>query len=252
MVPFVALSSKEATTLAVARRIMALPPSLLPIPFGPFVRNLQCSPFVSFVPDLDMVPTTTTTKNLPLSLTTSGLGQKFGTASLLTNPTSKSAFPSTSAAPTVANVPTLETPVFIAAPSVEARPTTLSHGLVEPGPLPDVQLIPHTHLLNYPDLSSLIHRRPIYDPALHLSPNIFSRIIHPYDPDAFERALADCNLTHAYPNLVNQLRNGFPLGNLPEITHTIIHKSPTFQPEASASIFRTKYLQIECQARSLV
>jgi len=67
-------------------------------------------------------------------------------------------------------------------------------------------------------------------------PDIFDRVTHPYDPDAFERLLTSHNLAHAYPHLAHQLRNGFPLGLFPEIARTVIHKSPAFDPDCIIAI----------------
>jgi hypothetical protein len=46
------------------------------------------------------------------------------------------------------------------------------------------------------------------------------RIITPYNPLAFERALDAANLTHMYPDLVHNLTYGFPLGDVAPITET--------------------------------
>jgi hypothetical protein len=52
--------------------------------------------------------------------------------------------------------------------------------------------------------------------------DIFTRIIHPYDTAAFESLLSKHNLSHLYPLLVTNLRNGFPLGDMPSLTKTVI------------------------------
>ena len=59
--------------------------------------------------------------------------------------------------------------------------------------------------LTFPDLSSSIHYRPVYDPTLHDLPNIFSTISSPYNADTFESLLHKHNLTKLYPHLVHNL-----------------------------------------------
>jgi hypothetical protein len=55
--------------------------------------------------------------------------------------------------------------------------------------------------------------------------DIYERIVHPYDTDAFERLLLEHNLVEVYPLLATNLRNGFPLGDLPLLTETIVIKN---------------------------
>ena len=52
--------------------------------------------------------------------------------------------------------------------------------------------------------------------------NIYNHIVRPYDPDAFERFLFQHNLTYLYPLLATNLRTGFPLGEMPALTQTVI------------------------------
>jgi hypothetical protein len=101
-------------------------------------------------------------------------------------------------------------------------------------------------LLCYPDLSSQIARRPTFNPAAHSFPDIFSKVVHPYDPDAFERLLTKHDLLSAYPLLAHQLRHGFPLGTFPAIQRTVIHPNPPFPPISTAAIY--KYIDKEVTA----
>jgi len=87
--------------------------------------------------------------------------------------------------------------------------------------------------LIYSDFSPYIISRPPFDLSLHLHDDIFSRIIHPYNPTAFQFMLDKHNLTSFYPLLVDNLRNGFPLGRMPPISQTvIIPNNPSFLEHA--------------------
>lgn len=46
------------------------------------------------------------------------------------------------------------------------------------------------------------------------------RIITPYNADAFERTLVTLGLQHRHPDLANNLRSGFPIGNFPSLSRT--------------------------------
>ena len=118
-----------------------------------------------------------------------------------------------------------------------------SPGPAEHAPYIDHPLLAWPHLLCYPDLSSHIIARPAFDLTLHLHPDVFEKIIHPYDSDAFEYLLAKHDLASAYPLLPTQLRHGFPLGTFPIIRQTFIHKSPFFSPPFVEAIY--EYLDEE-------
>ena len=60
---------------------------------------------------------------------------------------------------------------------------------------------------------------------LGLSDNIFLRITHPYDISAFETFISMHDLNFFYPLLVTNLRTGFPLGEMPPLTDTVIFKN---------------------------
>ncbi|PPQ82674.1 hypothetical protein CVT24_004343 [Panaeolus cyanescens] len=76
--------------------------------------------------------------------------------------------------------------------------------------------------LIYSDFTNNIVQRPRFDPSIHHSPSIFEKIVTPYSADAFELALANHGLVSKYPLLCQNLRNGFPLGEMPDIPHTNI------------------------------
>jgi hypothetical protein len=87
-----------------------------------------------------------------------------------------------------------------------------------------------TKPLSYHDFSnSIVHRKlqisrnsELLDPHI----DIFTHIIHPYDTAAFDFFLSKHdswhNLSHLYSLLVTNLKNGFPLGDMPPLTKTII------------------------------
>ena len=84
-------------------------------------------------------------------------------------------------------------------------------------------------LLPYRDFSStIVHRDSLITAdkdSLDVSNNIFLTIIHPYDTDAFEHFISKHNLTYSYSLLVTNLRNGFPLGEMPPLIDTVIFKN---------------------------
>ena len=100
------------------------------------------------------------------------------------------------------------------APGVGARPIMPSRTPVAPALRPDCAWWSRPHLLCYPDLLSKIAHRPVFDPAAHSFPEIFFKVVHPYDPDTFERLLAKHDLSSAYPLLAFQLCHSFPLGDI--------------------------------------
>jgi hypothetical protein len=109
---------------------------------------------------------------------------------------------------------------------VVPKATTLSPGSADPAlPLPAIEKflsftapIP----LPYRNFSeTIIHREPDKDSS-ELSCNIFNKIIHPYDSDAFHFFLCKHNLSTLYPFLVTNLKEGFPLGDMPALTSTVI------------------------------
>jgi hypothetical protein len=136
--------------------------------------------------------------------------------------------------------------VCMPALSVVHGPITLSPGPASPTPLEEFLLAATPPRLSYPSFKSSIIRRPLFDPSLHSRPEIFDAIVQPYNADIFEQFLIKHNLFTSYPELVHNLRHGFPLGHMPDLTSTIIipnHPSTTSDPRHIDAI--EKYLDEE-------
>jgi hypothetical protein len=118
-------------------------------------------------------------------------------------------------------------------------------------PLPgSVGFVPRGHLTAFDHLSSptlpqfltyrdfsdtIIHRDSFSTADTEHSDDIFLRIVHPYDTDAFEHFLSKHHLTYFYSFLVPNLRSGFPLGEMPRLMNTSIfknHSSTLLYPDA--------------------
>ncbi len=80
-------------------------------------------------------------------------------------------------------------PLSTFAPSAWPMTTTRSHGVAQ---------LSQAHPLPQPDHSS-----------------IRERVITPYSPDAFDFFLDKHNISHLHSDLVQKLRNGFPMGDFP-------------------------------------
>jgi hypothetical protein len=82
--------------------------------------------------------------------------------------------------------------------------------------------------LPYRDFSStIVHRDSLIiidKNSLEFS-DIFLSIVHPYNTDAFTHFISKHALTYFYSLLVTNLRNGFPLGEMPSLTDTVIFKN---------------------------
>jgi hypothetical protein len=76
--------------------------------------------------------------------------------------------------------------------------------------------------LNYPDLLPFIHRRLPPDTFNAMHNKLFNCIIHPYNITEFRHLLIKHNLLKDYPRLIKNLTNGFLLGRMPILTHTIV------------------------------
>jgi hypothetical protein len=122
----------------------------------------------------------------------------------------------------------METPASTSAPSAAIDPIMPFPGPARNGTTDqflDASLPPK---LVYPSFSNRITRRPFFDDAIHSHPEIFNKVPCPYNIDSFALLLDKHNLTHDYPNLVTNLRHGFPLGPMPEISSThVLHNHPT-------------------------
>jgi hypothetical protein len=128
--------------------------------------------------------------------------------------------------------------------------TTPSHGHA------DLDHTPSTNHFLSMTSPSLLPYRNFYDTIIHRSPlstnsidshnEIYNRIVQPYDPNTFEDLLLQHKLTYLYPLLVTNLRNGFPLGEMPSLTETVIlenHPSAQQYPETV-----NQYLEDEVEA----
>ena len=84
---------------------------------------------------------------------------------------------------------------------------------------------------------------------LRIHENIFSHVETPYHPDAFDKLLNKHDLTSLYPFLTRNLRNGFPMGEFPPLTETVIFPN---HPSAKNYDKEIKtYLQEEVVARRM-
>ena len=174
---------------------------------------------------------TTATEAPQRSLPTANqLGQKLPTAPSVLQTGRKSVSTLTSVdrippalMPTVGN--------FTSALSVVRSPTTPSPGsagLALHGHLTAINSTPSTTLpkvLPYRDFSDTIVLRDSFPADVAHSDDIYLRIVHPYNIDAFEYFLSKHDLTYFYSLLVSNLRNGFPLGDMPPLIDTIIFKN---------------------------
>jgi hypothetical protein len=78
------------------------------------------------------------------------------------------------------------------------------------------------------------------------SDDIYSAIIHPYITDAFHHFILKHDLYQFYSLLLTNLRYGFPLGEMPPITRTVIFKNHPSTTLFSDAI--DKYLTEELNA----
>jgi hypothetical protein len=104
--------------------------------------------------------------------------------------------------------------------------------------------------LSYHDFSNtIVHRDPLFSArkdSFQQYDDIYFRIVHPYITDAFHHFISKHCFIHFYSLLVTNLGNGFPLGEMPLITDTVIfknHPSAIFHSDAI-----DKYLTDELSA----
>ena len=109
-------------------------------------------------------------------------------------------------------------------PSAAQKIITLSRGYADLDPTPNNPFFSMTSpsLLPYRKISDTIIHRPPLSTNNHFHNEIYNRIVQPYNPNAFETLLLQHDLTYIYPLLVTNLRNGFPLGEMPSLTKTVI------------------------------
>ena len=108
--------------------------------------------------------------------------------------------------------------------SAAQKATMLFPGSVVPSlsPIsPFFSLTSHSPLPYRDFLNTIIHRSPLPN-SIDSHNQIYNSIIHPYNPDAFESLLLEHSLTQSYPFLVKNLCTGFPLGEMPTLTQTVI------------------------------
>ena len=101
-------------------------------------------------------------------------------------------------------------------------------------------------ILPYRNFYDTIIHRSIPITSNHSHNDIYNRIIQPYNPEAFKTFLMQHNLIDFYPLLVTNLRSGFPLGEMPALTQTVIlnnHPSTLQYPDTIA-----EYLTDEVQS----
>ena len=83
-----------------------------------------------------------------------------------------------------------------------------------------------SNFLPYHDFSNtIVHRDSPIIVDTDCFDNVFLRITHPYDVNAFDHFLFKHDLTYFYSLFVPNLRNGFPLGAMPLLTDTVIFKN---------------------------
>ncbi|KAF7297499.1 hypothetical protein MIND_00983700 [Mycena indigotica] len=129
------------------------------------------------------------------------------------------------------DAPTTES-VCTCAPSAETGPTTHSAGLANATPsLPN-------------DEADIFLLSILPSPAS--DDEIFSRVITPYDPDAFFDLLSSLHLLGTHGSLPDKLRRGFPMGDFPVLNETKIF--PNHPSTADHDAFVNGYLHEEVEA----
>jgi len=100
--------------------------------------------------------------------------------------------------------------------------------------------------LAYPSFSDFIIQCPSFNASIHDRPDLFDKIVCPYNVDGFALLLDKHDLTMLYPELITNLRRGFPLGCMPELHTThVIPNHPTALEHPSAV---DDYLKVEIAA----
>jgi hypothetical protein len=189
-----------------------------------FVTRLAASSAVNWTTrSLNIISTEAPRQNLP---TASQPGRKLPTVPSVLQMGKKSVSTLTSVDQTSsAHMPTVEN--YTSVLSAVRSPTTPSpgsagnalHGINSTPSLASPQILP------YRNFSDTIVHRDSFTADAEFSDNIYFRIVHPYDIDAFEHFLSKHDLIYFYPLLVSNLRNGFPLGDMPPLIDTIIFKN---------------------------
>jgi hypothetical protein len=101
--------------------------------------------------------------------------------------------------------------------------TTPSHGPAVLDPQTDAFLHASLSLhLPYSDFSSSIISRPPLSSTSAEDSALFHKILHPYNPDAFDFLLRKHGLFESYSLLPFNLRFGFPIGHMPSLSQTVV------------------------------
>ena len=123
------------------------------------------------------------------------------------------------------------------------RTITLFPGSAETETSDEFLSISRPPTLIYPSFSGLIIQRPLFNASIHDRPELFDKIICPYNANAFAHLLDKHDLTSFYPDLITNLLHGFPLGPMPDLRAThIIPNHPTTLEYPSAV---DDYLKVE-------
>lgn len=89
-------------------------------------------------------------------------------------------------------------------------------------------------------LNAETHHMDLYP---NLADDVLHHIITPYVADSYDSFLARFNLTKKYPDLLFNLRHGFPIGDMPPLTCTYTpknHKSAADKPEITRNYCKDK------------
>ena len=137
----------------------------------------------------------------------------------------------------------------MSAPSAAQKITTLSLGHANLDHIPSNNLfisMTSPSLLNYRDFYDTIIHRPLLLTSTDSHNEIYNHIVQPYDPDAFENLMLHHELTYLYPLLVTNLRNGFPLGEMPSLTETVILENHPLAQEYPDTVKQYLEDEVEC------
>jgi len=104
--------------------------------------------------------------------------------------------------------------------------------------------------LCYTNFSAIVIHRSALGKTLQDSPDIFDRIICPYNADVFEFFLVEHNLLDSYLQLINNLRYSFLLGKMPALSISNIINNALYINDHVDGI--NTYLEEEVTARQML
>ncbi len=225
------LQNEETSTPAGAKTLLASP-------FSPAGEGVRLPSPASSVPNED-----TRSFLIPLPKTNSLMARASGQNPSITVPALPTIKTSASTSTLASHAPAPMAPnVFMSAPFVVPRATMPSPGLAVQAPIEFAAVAGPPRLL-YPSFLPFIHHCPPFNPSLHQLPDVFTKIVCPYNVTAFASLLEKHNLTKSYPQLVHNLQQGFPLGRMPPLPSTIIIPNhPSVQLDIDSV---TQYLEAE-------